>query len=384
MWVIIVSGGDADYTDVYGPFTTENEAEEKAEMLPADTDDISYRVKKVDTIADLDERIEEEKEYQTEELQEELLESPIVETPAWYGTDVFLAAFERGALKPSDITNEAFSPIFGDMGAYSDEEKKAAKLFATLFLNEDTEDSKENQQVTCWQFLFRQESTMSTPTKCSKPKGQYCRLHNPAPTVASLEAEIAGYKKKVQELLATTPIEAYDMEAELERVKDKLNDLTGGSISIEHDTHYLNHDVFNITFNAEHDLTMFVAYPNNGEQPIRGIDYGFITRNKVYPVIPVEEFLTELNLSELADENPYYPGNISVYQLDTDKRIRLFYEEKYQVKFYSEPVNGNVRIKYDTVDWVNAENAEERTKITETVVSFFKKLDAAKGYAWKS
>ena len=44
MWVIISSDGDIDYTDVYGPFESEEEADAYGAELPADDGDIAYRV----------------------------------------------------------------------------------------------------------------------------------------------------------------------------------------------------------------------------------------------------------------------------------------------------------------------------------------------------
>lgn len=41
MWVIVSSDGDIDYTDVYGPYATQAEAEAD---LPEDNDDLAYRV----------------------------------------------------------------------------------------------------------------------------------------------------------------------------------------------------------------------------------------------------------------------------------------------------------------------------------------------------
>jgi hypothetical protein len=44
MWVIISSDGDIDYTDVYGPFATQAEADAYGAELPEDDGDIAYRV----------------------------------------------------------------------------------------------------------------------------------------------------------------------------------------------------------------------------------------------------------------------------------------------------------------------------------------------------
>ena len=54
MWVIISSDGDIDYTDVYGPFTTQAEAEACGAELPADDGDIAYRVVALSPISALD------------------------------------------------------------------------------------------------------------------------------------------------------------------------------------------------------------------------------------------------------------------------------------------------------------------------------------------
>lgn len=41
MWVIVSSDGDVDYTDVYGPYATQKEANA---ALPEDSDALAYRV----------------------------------------------------------------------------------------------------------------------------------------------------------------------------------------------------------------------------------------------------------------------------------------------------------------------------------------------------
>lgn len=55
-WVIISSDGDVDYTDVWGFYDTEAEANRD---LPTDTDDIAYRVVRVQPAADLKDYAEE-------------------------------------------------------------------------------------------------------------------------------------------------------------------------------------------------------------------------------------------------------------------------------------------------------------------------------------
>jgi hypothetical protein len=50
MWVIIQSDGDADYTTVYGPFTSIAEANS---TCPTDDEDYTYRVEPIRNISQL-------------------------------------------------------------------------------------------------------------------------------------------------------------------------------------------------------------------------------------------------------------------------------------------------------------------------------------------
>jgi hypothetical protein len=54
MWVIIGSDGDIDYTDVYGLFGSQADAEEALSRLPEDDGDVSYRAELLKSISDLD------------------------------------------------------------------------------------------------------------------------------------------------------------------------------------------------------------------------------------------------------------------------------------------------------------------------------------------
>jgi len=60
MWVIIGSDGDVDYTNVYGPFTTVEEADAKCDLLPPDNGDIAYRVELIQSVAELDKVVAEQ------------------------------------------------------------------------------------------------------------------------------------------------------------------------------------------------------------------------------------------------------------------------------------------------------------------------------------
>jgi len=73
MWVIIGSDGDVDYTNVYGPFTTEAEADAKCDLLPPDNGDIAYRVEPIQPVTTLDSILaeqdsEDEVNYENEEF----------------------------------------------------------------------------------------------------------------------------------------------------------------------------------------------------------------------------------------------------------------------------------------------------------------------------
>ncbi len=61
MWVVIISDGDIDYTDIYGPFDTEQEAEASISHIE-DNDDYSYRVIPIQSLVELESRLEERDE----------------------------------------------------------------------------------------------------------------------------------------------------------------------------------------------------------------------------------------------------------------------------------------------------------------------------------
>lgn len=47
MWVIISGDGDIDYTTVYGPFDSRDDAEEALQGLPADDEDTKWRTEEI-------------------------------------------------------------------------------------------------------------------------------------------------------------------------------------------------------------------------------------------------------------------------------------------------------------------------------------------------
>lgn len=50
MWIIIKSDGDIDYTTVYGPFTSYEEA---TSVCPDDSDDYAYRVEMIQPVTNI-------------------------------------------------------------------------------------------------------------------------------------------------------------------------------------------------------------------------------------------------------------------------------------------------------------------------------------------
>ena len=60
MWLIISGDGDIDYTSVYGPFATKEEAD--AVEVPEDDGDDAYRVIKLESPEDLVLRLQESDE----------------------------------------------------------------------------------------------------------------------------------------------------------------------------------------------------------------------------------------------------------------------------------------------------------------------------------
>jgi hypothetical protein len=217
---------------------------------------------------------------------------------------------------------------------------------------------------------------MTEPTKCSKPKGQYCRLHNPAPSASSLQQKIKEYETKLSVLLEPP----FNTEAEIESLNEELSTLSGGVIYIKHDkVNIQGYDIYRVNFDAEHDLSLIVAYPQEGGEPTRVIDYGFdIRTNYSKKNLSFEEAFSESNLSSYAEDNPYYPGRISMSELEQSKPLRKYHEERAEVNFYTSPVNGNVRINYNAVEYANEQYVLERAKIADKVSSFFRKLDKSK------
>lgn len=217
---------------------------------------------------------------------------------------------------------------------------------------------------------------MTDSTKCSKPKGQYCRLHNPAPSASSLQQKIKEYETKLSVLLEPP----FDTEREIESLNDELGTLSGDVISVKHDSSVQDYDIYNVDFNAEHDLSLIVAYPQEGGEPTRVIDYGFSTRTDYSKKnLSFEEAFSESNLSSYADDNPYYPGRISMSELEESKPLKKYHEDRAEVNFYTSPVNGNVRINYDAIEYADEQYALDRAKIADQVSSFFRKLDKSKG-----
>ena len=217
---------------------------------------------------------------------------------------------------------------------------------------------------------------MTDSTKCSKPKGQYCRLHNPAPSASSLQQKIKEYETKLSVLLEPS----FDTEREIESLNDELGTLSGDVISVKHDSSVQDYDIYNVDFNAEHDLSLIVAYPKKGGEPTRVIDYGFSTRTDYSKKnLSFKEAFSESNLSSYADDNPYYPGRISMSELEKSKPLKKYHEDRAEVNFYTSPVNGNVRINYDAIEYADEQYALDRAKIADQVSSFFRKLDKSKG-----
>lgn len=217
---------------------------------------------------------------------------------------------------------------------------------------------------------------MTNQTNCSKPKGQYCRLHNPAPSVLALQKKITEYETKVSALLEPP----FNTEAEIESLNDELQLLTNGVIRIERETSLRSHDIYNVHFDAEHDLVLLVAYPKDGGNPTRAIDYGFSAKTDYSKKnLTFEQAFSERNLSDYASENPYYPSDISMSKIERSKSLRTYHEERTGVSFYTPPVNGNRRINYDGIEYVNEQYEGERAKVAECVTAFFKKLDRSKG-----
>ena len=218
---------------------------------------------------------------------------------------------------------------------------------------------------------------MTTPTKCSKPKGQYCRIHNPAPTNVSVGQQVEDSKKKIANLLKPK----FNADQEMDVLNDKLQAKIRGSISIDHvPSTSKTHDVYYVAFSAEHDLNLCVAYPKDGGEPIRAIDYGF-TDSKDYSGgnLSFDGAFSESNLSYYAGENPFYPSDLNVLDVQNDRYVRDYYEKKHGISIYTPPVYGNVSVDYDAIDEINDKHEIERAEIAVLVSDFFKKLDDSKG-----